>query len=116
MYKIMDVLLDFPCDAVFTSPTRIGLRGHTLKIHQQRFKTRRCQLAFSVRDVPYWYTLPEDIVAATSVETFKSRLDAQWQYLFPEVLSNPSPNTPSHICSTLPYPPYVIDVIILGRL
>ncbi len=41
MYKIMHGLLDFPCDAVFAALTSIGLRGHTLKIHQQRCSTRR---------------------------------------------------------------------------
>ncbi len=86
MYEIMHGLLDFPCDAVFAAPTRIGLRGHSN--------------AFSVRVVPYWNKLPEDIVNATSVETFKFRLDARWQK-FP---SNPSPNTPSRICSTMSYP------------
>ncbi len=48
MYKIMHGLLDFPCDAVFAAPTRIGLRGQTFKIHQQRCKTHRRQHAFSV--------------------------------------------------------------------
>ncbi len=71
MYKIMHGLLDFPCNAVFVASTRLGLRFHTLKIHQQRCKTRRRQHAFSVRVVPYWNKLPEDIVTATSVETFK---------------------------------------------
>ncbi len=85
MYKIMHGLLDFPCDAVFAAPTRIGLRGHILMIHQQRCKTRHRQHAFSVRVVPYWNKLPEGIVTATSVEAFKFRLDAQWQSLFPEV-------------------------------
>ncbi len=32
MYKIIHGLLDFPCDAVFSTPRRIGLRDHTLKI------------------------------------------------------------------------------------
>ncbi len=41
MYKIMHGLLDFPSDAVFAAPSRVGLRGHTFKIHQQRCKTRR---------------------------------------------------------------------------
>ncbi len=100
MYKIMHGLLDFPCDAVFAAPTHIGLRGHALKIHQQRCKTRRRQHAFRVRVVPYWNKLLEDVATATSVETFKSQLDAQWQ----KFSSNPSPNTPSHICSTLSYP------------
>ncbi len=85
MYKIMHGLLDFPFDAVFAVPTRMRLRGHTLKIHQQRCKTRRRQHAFRVRVVPYWNKLPEDIVTATSVEAFKFRLDAKWQSLFPGV-------------------------------
>ncbi len=51
--KIMHGLLDFPCDAVFAAPTRIGLRSRTFKIHQQGCKTRRSQFAFSVRVVPY---------------------------------------------------------------
>ncbi len=34
MHKIMYGLLNFPCDAVFAAPTRIGLRGHTFKMHQ----------------------------------------------------------------------------------
>ncbi len=85
MCKIMHGLLDFLCDAVFAAPTRIGLRGHTFKIHQQRCKTRRRQHAFSVRVVPYWNKLSEDIVTATSVGAYKFRLDAQWQSLSPEV-------------------------------
>ncbi len=85
LYKIMHGLLDFPCDAVFAAPTRIGLRGHTLKIHQQLCKAHRRQHAFSVRVVPYWNKVPEENVTATSVETFKLLLDAQWQSLFPEV-------------------------------
>ncbi len=84
MYNIMYGLLNFPCDAVFAAPTSIGLRGHTFKNHQQWCKTRRRQHAFRVRAVPYLNKLPEEIVNASSVETFKSRLDAQWQSLFPE--------------------------------
>ncbi len=79
-YKIMHGLL-----TVFAAPTRIGLRGHTFEIHQQRCKTRRRQHAFSVRVVPYWNKLPEEKVTATSMETVKFRLDARWQSLFPGV-------------------------------
>ncbi len=49
MYTIMHGLLDFPSDAAFATPTRIGLRGHTFKMLQQRCKTHRRQHAFSVR-------------------------------------------------------------------
>ncbi len=85
MYKIMHGLLDFPCDTAFAAPAHIGLRGHTLKVHEQRCKTRRHQRAFCIRVVSYWNTLPEEIVNASSVEAFKRRLDAQWQPLFPEI-------------------------------
>ncbi len=68
MYKIMHGLLDFPCDAVFAAPTRIGLRGHTLKIHQQQCKTRRLQHAFSVRVVPYWIKLDIQVAAGRTME------------------------------------------------
>ncbi len=85
MYKIMHGLLDFPCNAVFAASTCTGLRGHTFKIHQQRCKTRRRQHVFSVRVVPYWKMLPEEIVNAPPVETFKLQLDARWQSLFPEI-------------------------------
>ncbi len=36
MYKIAHSLLDFPCDAIFTAPTRSELRDHAFKFHQQR--------------------------------------------------------------------------------
>ncbi len=71
--KMMHSLLDFPCDTVFAAPTRIGLRGYTFKIHQQRCKTRRRQHAFGVRAVPHWNKLLEDIVNTSSVQTFKLR-------------------------------------------
>ncbi len=103
MYKTLHDLLDFPCDAVFAAPTRTGLRGHALKIHQQRCKTRRRQHAFSVRVVPYWNKLPEGIVTATSVETLKSR---QITMAAPLPRSSPltrPPNSP---------PPYVFHPVI----
>ncbi len=77
LYKITHGLLDFPCDAVFTAPTRIGLRGHTFKIRQQRCKNRRRQYVFGIRVVPHWNKLSEEIVNASSVETSKFRLDAR---------------------------------------
>ncbi len=45
----------------------------------------KCQHAFSVRVVLYCNKLPGEIVNASSVETFKFRLDARWQSLSPEV-------------------------------
>ncbi len=77
MHKIMHGKLDFPCDSGFAAPTRIWLRCYTFKIHQQRCKTRHRQHVFSVRVVPYWNKLPEEIVNAPSVDTINLRLDAR---------------------------------------
>ncbi len=117
MYKKMHGHLDFPCDAVLAAPIRIWLRDHTFKIHQQRCKTRRRQNAFSVRVVPYWNKLPEEIVNAPSVETLKLRLDALWQSLFPEIPLLPVPrySLPNLVHPVVSHP-YAVTVIILGRL
>ncbi len=49
MHKIMHGLLGFPSETVVAAPTRIWLRGDSLKIHQQWCKTRLHQHTFSVR-------------------------------------------------------------------
>ncbi len=74
----------FPA-TVFAALTCIELRGHIFKVHQLQCKTRRRPHAFSVRAVPFWNKLPEEIGNASSVETFKVRLDARRQSLFSEV-------------------------------
>ncbi len=83
----------------FCCPHRSGLHGHAFKVHQQRCKTRRRQHGFRVRMVPYWNKLPEKIVNASSVETFKLRLDAEWQSS-----SQNFPSNPSRTCSSLSFP------------
>ncbi len=75
MFKITRGLLEF----------RKGLRGHAYKFHQQRCCTRRRQFAFTIRAVPFWHKLPAKTVNAPSVKSFKTLLDANWQFLFPEV-------------------------------
>ncbi len=85
MFKITHGLLEFPMASTFAHPTCKGLRGHAYKFHQQRCCTRRRQLAFTIRAVPFWNKLPAEIVYASSVKSFKALLDAHWQPLFPEV-------------------------------
>ncbi len=72
-------------------PIHFGLRCHIFRIHHQQCKTRRRKHAFSVRLVQYWNKLPEEIVNASSMETFKFRLDARWQSVFPGVPLLPVP-------------------------
>jgi len=48
-----------------------GLRGHSLKIRKNRF--------FSQRVVNAWNKLPQHVVDAPSVNSFKNRLDNLWK-------------------------------------
>ncbi len=89
LYKIIHGILGFPCTGVFVAHVHSGLRDHGFKVHQQWGETRHRQHAFSVRVVPYWNKLPEEIVKASSVEAFKLRVDARWQPFSPEA---PLPN------------------------
>ncbi len=113
MHKIMHGLLNFPDDTAFAASTRLGLKGHAFKIHQQRCKTHCRQQVFSVRVDPYWNKLPEEIVNPSSVEKFQLRLDARWQSLFPEINFLPVTDTPSQLCSSLPYPTLMLLLQLL---
>ncbi len=55
------------------------------KIHQQRCFTGRRQFASCNRTVPFRFKLPAEIVKVWSVKLFKTLLNANWPFLFPEV-------------------------------
>ncbi len=85
LIAMLKVSHGLPMASTFAHPTHKGLWGHAYKFHQQRCCTRRRQFAFTIRAVPFWNTLPAEIVNASSVKSFKTLLDAHWQPLFPEV-------------------------------
>ena len=53
---------------------RTGNRGHTLKLFTQRAKTN-INFFFPIRVTEPWNSLPETVVQAKSLNTFKNRLD-----------------------------------------
>jgi len=55
-----------------------GLRGHSLKLFKPRCRTTVRQNFFSLRIVSEWNKLPQDVVEAPSINTFKNRLDRHW--------------------------------------
>ena len=59
---------------LFVRPPLASTRGHSLKIFVPRCRTDVRARFFSCRVVPLWNSLPEDVVAAPSVSSFKSRL------------------------------------------
>lgn len=57
--------------------TSYNLRGHSLKLkHEDIYGSRNCwKFFFSVRVVNIWNDLPDSVVSAPTIITFKSRLE-----------------------------------------
>ena len=56
-------------------------RGHPWKLRKPRAETRTRRLAFGVRVVNDWKSLPAKDVASSTLNCFKSRLDIHWSHL-----------------------------------
>ena len=60
------------------SDIREGTRGHSLKLYLERAQTNVRKESFSLRVTRLWNDLPEEVVTAPSVNSFKNRLDRHW--------------------------------------
>jgi hypothetical protein len=69
----IDTCLDF--NTFFKMATTQHLRGHPWKLSKSRSNLRLRQASFSQRVLNVWNNLPEFVVSAPSVSTFKFRLD-----------------------------------------
>ena len=59
--------------------TRISLRGHSLTLFKPRANRNLRQSSFAIRVVDIWNSLPQKVVEAPSLNTFKCRLDKYWR-------------------------------------
>ena len=77
LYKIMNGLYD---EEVAPQPSRRegSTRGHSLKIFKERARTRLRQNHLLIRAVDAWNHLPENVVTAPGLDSFKNRLDSVW--------------------------------------
>ncbi|KAK3107174.1 hypothetical protein FSP39_008524 [Pinctada imbricata] len=55
-------------------------RGNTKKLLVQRPRLNIRKYSFSVRVTHLWNSLPESVVSAKTLNTFKNRLDKFWQH------------------------------------
>jgi len=53
-------------------------RGHNQRLYVSRRDSRLRQMFFSQRVVQHWNRLPQSVIEAPSVNSFKNRLDAFW--------------------------------------
>jgi len=56
-----------------------NLRGHSMKLTTQQSKRDVRKYFFSVRSVKSWNSLPQQVIDAESINTFKTRLDKHWR-------------------------------------
>ena len=63
-------------EAFFARPLRSSTRGHRFKIHVSRVDLDVCKRSFSKRCVSAWNSLPEHVVAAPDISTFKKALES----------------------------------------
>jgi len=62
-------------DDVFDSPPQNRTRGHCFKIFPMCSRTDVRKRSFSVRCIPVWNSLPESVVCAPDVSSFKTMLE-----------------------------------------
>ena len=77
VFKIVHGLERIPSDAFFVRDAGIT-RGHSLKLSKPRCLTKLRQEVFSQRVISDWNSLPEEVVTAQTVNSFKIRLDKVW--------------------------------------
>ena len=56
-----------------------NFRGHNFNLYKESYKKDLRKFSFRCRVTEQWNNLPEKIVNAPSLNTFKSRLDALWE-------------------------------------
>ena len=57
---------------------RSGNRGHSLKIYTQRAKINLRKNVFPFRVAEPWNSLPNSVIQARSINSFKNKLDKLW--------------------------------------
>ena len=77
-YKILTGKENIESNKFLNSDNAHNLRGHSMKIFVKRSRLNVRKFFFSQRVVPYWNSLPENVVTAPSMNTFKHRLNKHW--------------------------------------
>ena len=78
IFQILHGSIDVQEGLLQLSNTR-KTRGHHLKLHKSRAKSRARRNFLSVRAVNSWNSLPSSVISAPSLNAFKSRLDSHWK-------------------------------------
>ena len=67
------------CEGIFRMNTVDHTRGHSMKILRDKVRLDVRRHAFSQRVVDEWNSLPQSVIEASNVNSFKARLDHHWR-------------------------------------
>ncbi|VDP70114.1 unnamed protein product [Schistosoma curassoni] len=74
-FRIFNYDLDVNMSYLFAPSSTNDLQGHSKKVRKPRSNKLKVRSGFSHRVVNHWNALPEQVVSAPSVNTFKEKLD-----------------------------------------
>lgn len=78
VYKILNNIDKMEKNKLFTMAPCKSTRGHPLKLYKRKARLNVRFNSFGNRVVNLWNSLPESVVMAPSLNTFKSRLNKHW--------------------------------------
>ncbi len=74
VFKIIKGFDNVPVNTLFELSS-CSLRGHSLKLYKDSFKTNIGKFSFANRVIQDWNNLPDDVVSSNTINTFKNRFD-----------------------------------------
>ena len=77
-YKIITNKYDSQVTPIMPISKNVNTRGNTFKLSTERCKYDLRKYSFSSRVVHLWNSLPDGVVDAESVNSFKNALDKYW--------------------------------------
>ena len=77
-YKIINNVDKVDCTNIFQI-RKTNTRGHKHNIFKKHCRTNRRKYSFSQRVVDHWNSLPDKVVEASSVDSFKSSINKHWR-------------------------------------
>jgi len=82
VYKIFSGKYDATVTSWLTDrhlESHYDLRGHRFSLYQSQIHYYTRKYKFTIRINSVWNGLPDIVISATTVDTFKARLDRLWQ-------------------------------------
>ena len=77
VFKILNTYSSDPA-SILKQSTSTNTRGHSFKLQKYGSRLNSRHYSFSQRVINHWNNLPDDVVTATNINTFKNRLDRVW--------------------------------------